>query len=418
MTSRERILAALEHREPDKVPVDFGGTVVSGISASTVYKLRKAFNLPEHPIKIIESYQILGEVEEDLLEKLCADCVPVIPYNSMFGFRNEGWKPWTLFDGTPVLVPLDFNTKSAASGGVYQYPQGDRSVPPSAFLPGNGYYFDALIRQEPFDEDNPSVEDNLEDFTRLSDEELTFLGDQAKSLRATGRAVIGGFGGTALGDIALVPGVFMKNPKGIRDIEEWYISMAIRQDFLKELYDRQTRLALENFKLFYEAVGDNIDIFYLCGTDFGSQNGPMCSAEVLKEVYLPYYRRMTDWIHQNTKWKTFKHCCGSIKPLIPTLIEAGIDILNPVQNSAAGMDPQTLKDEFGEKIVFWGGGVDTQHTLPFGTPQEVYDEVTRRIEIYNRDGGFVFTPIHNTQSRVPVENFLAMIEAVKHRQEP
>jgi uroporphyrinogen-III decarboxylase len=413
MTSRERILAALEHRKPDMVPVDFGGTAVSGISASMVYKLRKAFKLPEHPIKVIESYQMLGEVEEDLLEKLSSDCVPMIPYNSMFGFRNGGWKPWTLFDGTPVLVPQGFNTKPAANGGVYQYPQGDQSVPPSAFLPQNGYYFDALIRQGPFDEDNPRVEDNLEDFTLLSDEELRFLGDQAKSLRGTGRAVIGGFGGTSLGDIALVPGIFMKNPRGIRDIEEWYISMAARQDFLKELYDRQTQLALENFKLFHEAVGDNIDIFYLCGTDFGSQNGPMCSAEVLKEVYLPYYRRMTGWIHQNTKWKTFKHCCGSIKPLIPILIEAGIDILNPVQNSAAGMDPQMLKDEFGEKLVFWGGGVDTQHTLPFGTPQEVCHEVTRRIEIYNRDGGFVFTPIHNTQSKVPVENFLAMIEGLK-----
>jgi uroporphyrinogen-III decarboxylase len=220
-----------------------------------------------------------------------------------------------------------------------------------------------------------------------------------------------------LGDIALVPGIFMKNPRGIRDIEEWYISMASRQDFLRELYDRQTRLALENFRLFYEAVGDNLDVFYLCGTDFGSQNGPMCSTGVLREVYLPYYRRMTDWIHQHTKWKIFKHCCGAIKPLIPTLIEAGIDILNPVQNSAAGMDPRALKDEFGGKMVFWGGGVDTQHTLPFGTPQEVYDEVTGRIEIYHKDGGFVFTPIHNTQSRVPVDNFLAMIEAVKKYRE-
>jgi uroporphyrinogen-III decarboxylase len=220
-------------------------------------------------------------------------------------------------------------------------------------------------------------------------------------------------GGTALGDIALVPGTFLKHPKGIRDVEEWYVSMAIRQDFLKELYDRQTRQAIENFKLYKEAVGDNIDVIYLCGTDFGSQNGPMCSVEMFDEIYLPYYRRMTDWIHQNTGWKIFKHCCGSIKPLIPSFIEAGIDILNPVQNSAVDMDALELKKEFGGKLTFWGGGVDTQKTLPFGTPDEVYRQVSERIGIYNRNGGFVFSTIHNTQAGVPVENFLAMMDALK-----
>jgi uroporphyrinogen-III decarboxylase len=211
----------------------------------------------------------------------------------------------------------------------------------------------------------------------------------------------------------MVPGIFLKHPKGIRDIEEWYVSMAIRQDFLKELYDRQTQVAIENLKLYKQAVGDNVDVIYLCGADFGSQIGPMCSVDVFNEVYLPYYKRMTDWIHANTNWKVFKHCCGSIRPLIPGLIEAGIDILNPVQNSAADMDPQTLKNEFGDKITFWGGGVDTQHTLPFGSPEEVYAQVTERISIYNKNGGFVFNTIHNTQAKVPPENFIAMIDAIK-----
>ena len=122
---------------------------------------------------------------------------------------------------------------------------------------------------------------------------------------------------------------------------------------------------------------------------------------------------MIDWVHGNTNWKVFKHCCGSIKPLIPKFIEAGFDILNPVQNSARDMDPQVLKDEFGDRITFWGGGVDTQHTLPFGTPDEVYKQVTERIRIYHKSGGFVFNTIHNTQPGTPVENFLAMIDAVK-----
>jgi uroporphyrinogen-III decarboxylase len=413
LTSRERVRKALEHKSPDKLPVDFGASAVTGISASVVYQLRKAYKLPEHPVRVIDCYQMLGEIEEDLQEKLSCDCVQIVGYTNLFGFRNADWKPWTLFDGTPVLVPGDFNTEFSGDGGLYQYPKGDFSAGPSGLMPKGGYYFDAIIRQEPFDEDNPSVDDNMEEFGPISDEELRYAQKAADGAAKTGRAVIANMGGTALGDIALVPGTFLKHPGGIRDVEEWYISMAIRQDFLKELYDRQSEQAVKNFKLYKEAVGDKIDVLYLCGADFGSQNGPMLSVELFDGVYLPYYRRMTDWIHRNTNWKVFKHCCGSIKPLIPSIIKAGIDILNPVQNSAAGMDPSALKKEFGEKITFWGGGVDTQKTLPFGTPQEVYDQVTERIKIYNHSGGFVFTTIHNTQARVPVENFMAMVDAVK-----
>ena len=415
MTSRERVREAINHRQPDKVPVDFGSSPVTGISASMVYKLRKAYGLPEHPVKVVDCYQILGEIEEDLREKLCVDCAMVLSYTNLFGFRNDGWKPWTLSDGTPVLVPGGFNTSVSPNGGLYQYPEGDKTVPPSGFMPKGGYYFDALPRETPpFDEDNPSVEDNLEEFALLSDEVLRYYQKETESLRKnTDYAILANPGGTALGDIALVPAPFLKHPKGIRDIEEWYVSMASRHDFLKELYDRQTQLALQNLALFKEAVGDNIDVIYLCGTDLGSQNGPMCSADTLNEVYLPYYKRMTEWIHQNTNWKVFKHSCGSIKSLIPKFIEAGFDILNPVQNSARDMDAQTLKEEFGDNITFWGGGVDTQHTLPFGSPDDVFAQVMGRINIYNKSGGFVFNTIHNTQSGVPVENFLAMVDTIK-----
>jgi uroporphyrinogen-III decarboxylase len=417
MTSRERVRAALEHRQPDKVPVDFGSTPVTGINASTVYKLRKAFNLPERPVRIVCSYQLLGEVDEELMEKLGCDCVQIMPYKTMFGFRNKGWKPWTLSDGTPVLVPEGFNTKYESDGSVYQYPEGDTTVPPSGYMPAGGFFFDAIIRQEPFDEDNPMAADNTEEFTRISDDELRHVQEQADYLyRNSSRAVIGGLNGTALGDVSMVPATWMKHPKGIRDVSEWYIAMASQQGFLKEVFDRQSEIAVENFKLYYQAVGDRIDVLYLCGTDFGAQNSLLCSTRLFDEVYLPYYRRMTDWVHSNTKWKVFKHCCGSIMPLIPNLIAAGIDILNPVQNSADNMDPQEIKDTFGGKLTFWGGGVDTQKILPFGTPQDVYDQVTERIKIYNRGGGFVFNTIHNTQAKVPSENFLAMLEAItQHR---
>ena len=414
MTSRERVVCALNHKQPDKVAVDFGGTVVSGISASIVYKLRKAFGLPLHPVKLIEPYQMLGEIEDDLREKLCADCAFVLPYTCMFGYRLDEWKSWTMFDGTPVLVPGLFNTKVEASGGIYQYPEGDASVQPSGFMPKDGRYFDAVMRKTVFDEDNPSVEDNLEEFTILSDEALRHFENETGRLRRnTDCAVVVATAGTGLGDIAHVPAPFLKRPKGIRDVEEWYISLAIRKDFIRELFDRQTQIALKNLSLYNEAMGGNIDVVQLCGSDLGSQNGPMCSVTAFEELYLPYYKRMTDWIHKNTNWKVFKHCCGSIRPLLPKFIEAGFDILNPVQNSAFDMDPAVLKNEFGDRITFWGGGVDTQKTLPFGSPDEVYREVTERIRIYNKSGGFVFNTIHNTQPGTPVENFLAMIEAVK-----
>ncbi|MDR1903342.1 MAG: methyltransferase, partial [Treponema sp.] len=264
MTGRERIHSALEHRQPDRVPVDFGSSAVTGINASVVYQLRRVFKLPEHPVRITDCYQMLGEVEEDLREKLGCDCVQLLPYNNLFGSRNADWKPWTLFDGTPVLVPGNFNTETAPDGGLYQYPQGDRSAPPSGYMPKGGYYFDALIRQEAFDEDNPSVKDNMEEFTPLSEDELRYNQEQAALLRKnTECAVIAGMGGTALGDIAMVPATFLKHPRGIRDVEEWYVSMAIRRDFLKELYDQQTQQAIENLKRYKEAVGDNIDVIYL-----------------------------------------------------------------------------------------------------------------------------------------------------------
>ena len=415
MTSRERVVCSLNHHQSDKVPVDFGGTMVTGISASVVYKLRKIFKLPQHPVKIIEPYQMLGEIEDDLGKELFVDCINIPSYTNLFGFKNEDWKPWTLFDGTPVLVPAGFNTTTTSDGGIFQFPQGDKNVPPSGFMPKDGFYFDAVKREiPPFDDENPSVEDNLEEFTLFNDEILRYYQEETEKLRKnTDCSLIATPGGTALGDIALVPATFLKHPKGIRDVEEWYISLASRQEFIKELFDKQTNIALENLALFKEAVGNKIDVLMLCGTDLGSQSGPMCSPMTFEELYLPYYKRMTSWIHANTNWKIFKHCCGSIKPLIPKFIEAGFDILNPIQNSAIDMDPQELKDEFGSKISFWGGGVDTQHTLPFGTPDEVFKQVTQRIQIYNKNGGYVFNPIHNIQAGTPIENFLAMIDALK-----
>ena len=418
MKARERVQQTLNHQEPKKLAVDFGATLTTGITAPLVFKLRKAFGLKEKPIRIIDIFQMLGEIDEELCEKLDVDCAQILGRNSAFGFRNENWKEWTMFDGTPVLVPEKFNTRVEPCGGIFQYPEGDTNCAPSGYMPKDGYYFDPIVRQNHFDEDNPSLDDNLEEFVRISDEELEYISRETSRLyKNTDLSIVGMLGGTGLGDIARVPAVFMKDPKGIRSFEDWYISLATRQDFLKELYDRQTDIALENIKLYDQAVGNMIDTIFLCGTDLGTQSGQFCSAEAHNDVYVPYYKKMTNWIRDNTNWKIFKHSCGSIMPLIDGYIEAGFDIINPVQITAANMEPQTLKDRFGSKITFWGGGVNTQNTLAFGTPEEVYNDTCKNINIFRKDGGFVFNTIHNVQANVPVKNFLAMMDAVKDNRE-
>jgi len=293
------------------------------------------------------------------------------------------------------------------------YPEGDTSQSPSGIMPKTGYFFDALNRQEPVDDSRLRVEDNLEEFTRLTDHDIKYWKEQAQSVENSGKGVMASLGGTALGDIALVPGLNLKHPKGIRGVEEWYISTLIREDLIKEIYDRETDIALENLSEIYEVVGDTINTVFICGTDFGTQNSTFCSPESYSRIWLPYYKKVNDWIHANTGWKTFKHSCGAVEPLIDLFIESGFDILNPVQINASGMDPRELKRKYGDRIVFWGGGVDTQGVFAFGTPQQVKEQVKRQVSILNENGGFVFNTVHNIQANVPFENVVAMLEVLK-----
>ena len=416
MNSRERVTLALNHREPDQVPLDLGGSMVTGMNVTTVYQLRQALRLdpPETPVKVVEPYQMLGEIKLDLVEVLGVDVVPLNGTATLFGFKNEGWKPWTTFDGTPVLVPAGFNTDPEPNGDILMYPDGDKSVPPSGRMPDGGWYFDSIVRQLPVDDSNLNVEDNLEEFVPVSDEELGHFAREAERLFAeTDKAIFANFGGTSFGDIALVPAPWLKHPKGIRDVEEWYISTVARREYVYEVFDRQCEIALANMEKIYQAVGDRVTAVMVTGTDFGMQTGPFISPRTYRELYKPFHKRINDWIHEHTFWKTFIHSCGSIIPLIEDFIEAGLDILNPVQCSAAGMDPSELKRKFGDRIAFWGGGVDTQRTLPFGNPEGVRKEVRERIEVFGPGGGFVFNTIHNVQAQTPVENVLALYETVR-----
>ncbi|HEX3052287.1 MAG TPA: uroporphyrinogen decarboxylase family protein [Aggregatilineaceae bacterium] len=417
VTSRERVELALNHQEPDRVPLDLGGCATSGMQVNSVYILRQALGLdaPGTPVKVVEPYQMLGEIKLDLMDALGVDVVPLEARSTFFGYHRKDWKPWTTFQGTPVLVPGGFNTDpQPATGDILQYPDGDYSAPASGRMPKDGFYFDTIVRQPPIDDDNLNVEDNLEEVGPIGDDELAHFERESKRLyEETDKAILANFGGTAFGDIALVPVPWVKYPKGIRDIAEWYASTASRQDYVLELFDRQCTIALENLEKIYDVVGNRVSAVFVTGTDFGMQNGPFISLKSYRKLFKPFHQRVNDWIHQNTTWKTFIHSCGSVWALLDDFVEAGFDVLNPVQTSAAHMDPQALKDKVGDKMTFWGGGIDTQRTLPFGSADDVRREVCERMQIFGPGGGFVFNSVHNIQSRVPAESLLALYEAVR-----
>jgi hypothetical protein len=412
MTSRERVRAAIEHRQPDRVPVDFGSTFITGIHCSVVAGLRDHYGLEKRPVKVCEPYQMLGLVEDDLLDALGVDVVSIFPRYTIFGFPNENWKMWRAPWGQELLVSGHFRTFSN-DRGTFIHPKGDRSAPPSGHMPVTGFFFDTIIRQEPLDEDRLDPADNLEEFKVMSGEDLEYWRAEAARLRGGKRAVITHLNGTCLGDIALVPAPFLTHPKGIRDVAEWYMATAVHQDYVDEVFARQVGIALKNLELLHGAVGDVLDVVVVCGTDFGTQESSFCSTATYDRLWLPHYKKMNDWIHAHTTWKTFKHSCGAVEEFIPHFLDSGFDILNPVQCSARGMAEELLKEKHGGRMTFWGGGVNTQKTLPFGTPEDVRAEVTRRCEVFSPGGGFVFNTIHNIQAMTPVANVVAMVEAVR-----
>jgi hypothetical protein len=416
MSSRERVSLILSHKEADRVPLDLGGSSATGMHVDSVYLLRQALRLdpPGTPVKVIEPFQMLGEIAPDLINALGVDVVPLEKQVTLFGFRNEGWKPWTTFAGSPVLVPEGFTTEPDAGGDILLYPQGDRSGLPSGRMPKGGFYFDAIVRQPTVDDSTLRVEDNLEDFGPIAERDLSYLKDEAERLyTTTDKAILLSPGGTSFGSFSLTPGPALKHPRGIRSVEEWQMSTLTRRDHLVKIFERQWEIGMANLQKIVDAVGNRVTAVVTSFTDFGAQNGPFISPQTYRDLYKPFNKAVNDWVHQHTTWKTFTHCCGSVRALLPDFVEAGFEILNPVQTSAARMDPVELKKSFGDVFTFWGGGIDTQRTLPFGTPQQVREEVRQRIKVFGAGGGFVFNPVHNVQSRAPIENIVAMYETVR-----
>ena len=412
MDSRKKLKDSLEHRSTGSFPVDFGATPVTGVHVIVVEKLRQYFGLENRPVKVTEPFQMLGEIDEDLLDHMGVDVIGISPERNMFGHSQGDWKPFRTFWGQEVLVPGEFMTGIDEKGDLLMYPSGDTSQAPSARMPTKGFFFDAIIRQKPIDESSLDPEDNLEEFQLFTEEDLAYWKDAAEAASLSGKGVIANFGGTAIGDIALVPGMNLKDPGGIRDIAEWYMSTIMRPDYLHQVFEKQTDIALQNLEMVQKVVGEKIDAVFICGTDFGTQDSTFCDPGTYTELYAPYYRKMNDWIHKNTGWKTFKHSCGAVEPFMQLFIDSGFDIINPVQVNAVGMDPVKLKGKYGDKLVFWGGGADTQRILPFADVEKVKEHVRYECEIFSKGGGFVFNTVHNIQANVPVENILAMLEVL------
>ncbi len=413
MTSRERLLAALAHIQTDRPPVDFAATTVTGLHAHACDNLRKALGL-HGKVWVYEMLQQLGYVDIELRQKMGSDVIGTIPYTNSIGVRNYPlkFKDYPIPGGGDGLCIEGFNYTIQSDGTRLAYPQGDVTATPSYRMPPDGYYFDAIDRSTTTIDDETEARDDFADtFVEMSDEEAEYYRRHTHQLRhETDFGVVCNFNVASLGDPAKLPGANIKSPKGIRNVEEWLMAHVLRPEYVDEVNKMQTESALKSIRKLYQAVGDNIDVLFLSGTDFGTQRGLFISREHFLKFYKPYFKLLNDWVHQNTGWKVMYHSCGAISELLEDFIEMGVDIVNPVQCSAEGMEPEFLKEKFGDRLVFWGGGVDTQKTLPFGTAEQCRKEVRERINIFGKNGGYVFNAIHNIQAPTPVENIIAIFD--------
>ncbi len=401
MTSRERVLAALNHQEPDRVPIDLGGSFVTSIAAQSLDRLRRRLGLEHRPVKVYDVMQMLGEVELDLAERFQVDVLPVEPPALTLGVPRGDWKPWRLFDGTEVLMPGRFNVAVGPEGDWLLRHPANPDAPPIARMPKDGFYFDAIN----YGGWNPDFKPPRLEQVRagmkswlLKDETLRHMQALARTLRGSSdRALLlGSWGATGMHYVGT--------------LTEFWCLLGTDPAYVRDLFMLSAEAAIQNLGMMWQAIGKDVDIIAVTGLDYGTQRREWFSPETFREVYVPALRAQFNWIHEHTPWKTFEHSCGSIPNLIGDLADAGLDALNPVQTSAEGMDPRWLKKTFGERITFWGGVVETQSTLAFGTPDEVRAEVAERIGIFAPGGGFVFCPIHNIQADTPADNIAAAYE--------
>ena len=400
MRSRERVLAALDHRETDRVPVDFSGHRSSGIAAIAYPKLREYLGLPPKPIRVYDVIQQLAVVDEDVLDRFGVDTIEL---GRGFALDDDSWSPWTLPNGTPCFVPAWTPIERDDSRWVIR----SKSGRVLAHMPDGALYFEQTYFPF-FEGDDPdAISDALGEsmWTAIASPPGPISSEQlregAKRLRArTDRAIIGLFGGNLfeVGQFLYRNDVFMMLLAG---------EPAHAQKFLDKLME----IHLANLERFLKAVGEHIDII-LFGDDLGMQTGPMMSPQMYCELFKPRHKLLWSRAKELADVKIMLHCCGGVRELLPHLIEAGVDAINPVQISCSGMDAAELKAEFGKDITFWGGGCDTRDILPNGTSEQVAEHTRRQVEILRPGGGCVFQQVHNILANVSAENVTAMFDAV------
>jgi len=425
MDSRTRVLRALEHKEPDRIPIDLGGMRSSGIMAIAYANLKRYLGINEGEIRVYDMCQQLAEPEEWALNRFNVDVIdvdrtlpPAYPKSSVT------WVDWTLPDGTPCKIPSDWYP-SIAPVTVMPWKKGEGKLKlvkenSSWLLKWGNITWERMSENSVYFSDTyhplekaESTKDIDEFFEKAHDPEIRYpyllTKEDVEGLRAkakylyenTDYALMAGFGGnfTEAGEFLLGYTKFLS-----------YIML--KRNFIEYLFDKLLEYYKANLKLWLGAVKDYAQIAVF-GDDFGTQAGPKFSPRVYREVVKPRASELYKYVKKSSNMYVFLHSCGSIYELLPEIIDAGVEVLNPVQISARNMEPEKLKREFGDEIVFWGGGVDTQNVLWKGTPKDVRKNVIENVSVFAPGGGFIFATVHNITARVPPENILAVYEALE-----
>lgn len=409
MTPRERVLTSMNHREPDRVPVDCSGHRSSGISAIAYRNLREFLGLPPKPIRVYDPIQQLAIVDEDVLDRFGIDTIEL---GRAFATEDHDWQDWSLPDGSPCKMPAWVPLEREQNNWVIRSATGQII----ARMPEGCLYFEQchypyLDNDSNFDDLNAVLQECM--WTAIASPPgpiasgpngHQILQEGAKKLRTqTDRAIIGLFGGNLLE----IGQFLFRN-------DNFLMMLADDPKRAHSFLDRLVELHLGNLERFLGAVGPSIDIV-LFGDDLGMQSGPQMSPKMYREFFQPRHRSMWQTAKKLANVKVMLHCCGGVRELLPALIEAGLDAINPVQIACKGMNPTELKSEFGHDMVFWGGGCDTQTILPDAGPDEIRRHVREMVGIFSPGGGFVFQQVHNILANVPPQNIVAMFEAVHAR---
>ncbi len=399
LTSRERVRLALEHKEADRVPIDFGGMRSTGIMAMGYNKLKEYLGMKDGVTKLYDIYQQLAEPEMQMVDRFHGDVVQLHRLEPAFGVNIKEWKDGLLPDGSKCLVPKDFTTVINEFGD-HEFYIGDILF---AKMPEGGFYFDVV--HFPYAECKTKEDIDKIPLPYITDEELVFLTKEAKRLYyETDKAILASFGGNII-------------EAGEADwgFENFLINAVAEPELIHHYLQRLTDCYMSNLEKYMKAVGQYIDTVQF-GDDLGMQDSTLISKRMYRKMIKPYHSVQFQYVKKNyPKVKVFFHSCGAVYDLIPDLIEAGVEVLNPIQLSAKGMDPVLLKENFGDDLVFWGGGIDTQQTLTHCKVEEIEDEVKRLIDIFGKGGGFVFTQVHNIQSNISPQKVVAVYDsAYKH----